>query len=211
MASNLALVVKLLACLLILKTVAVVLANFPDYFPPDFRSDFLLGREEYFFSWYRCAFYVHILSGPFTLIAGLFLLSETMRKRFPKWHRRVGRVQVATILLLLTPSGLAMAWHAATGRIATCGFAVLAVFTAICVLQGWRNAVQQRFQHHRQWMLRCYVLLCSAVVLRVIGGISQTYGIEWTYSYAAWVSWLVPIAILEILFRASPATPRQTT
>lgn len=209
MASNLASIVKLLACLLILKTIVAVLENFPDYFPPNFRSDFLLGREGYFFSWYQWAFYVHILTGPFTLMAGLVLLSEGLRNRFPKWHRRLGRVQVATILLLLTPSGLAMAWYAATGPIAAGGFAVLAVITAVCAALGWQAAVHRRFKAHRQGMLRCYVLLCSAVVLRVIGGVSDVYGIEWTYPIAAWVSWLVPLAILEILLNESPSTPRQ--
>lgn len=188
-----------LGFLLILKTIAAVLANFPDYFPPNFHSDFLFGRDSYFFGWYRWAFYIHILTGPFTLMAGLVLLSKGLRNRFSHWHRRLGRVQVATILLLLTPSGLAMSWHAATGPIAACGFAVLALITAACATLGWQAAVHRRFNTHRQWMLRCYVLLCSAVVLRVIGGVSDVYGIEWTYPYAAWVSWLVPLAILEVV------------
>ena len=193
--------VQILAALLVAKTAIAVLLLYPDYFPPNFRSDFLLGRSGYFFGPYQLAFNTHILSGPFTLIAGLVLLSESFRHRFPKWHRRLGRIQVFCVLFLLAPSGLWMAWYAATGTFAAAGFATLAIVTALCVAKGWRAATQRRFVQHRRWMLRCYVLLCSAVVLRVIGGFSEVFAVEGTYPYAAWLSWLVPLIALESVYR----------
>ena len=63
-----------------------------------------------------------------------------------------------------------MAWYAATGIFAAAGFATLAVVTAFCVVKGWQAATQHHFDEHRWWMLRCFVLLCSAVLLRAIGG-----------------------------------------
>jgi hypothetical protein len=52
-------------------------------------------------------------------------------------------------------------------------------------------------------MLRCYLLLCSAVVIRVISGAVSVTGIQgdWTYPLASWVSWLVPMATFEALLR----------
>lgn len=188
---------RILACLLVCKTVILVLLSYPGYFPPNFRTDFLLGREAYFFGPYQGAFYVHILSGPFSLLAGLVLLSESFRLRVPKWHRYLGRVQVVTILAFVTPSGLWMSWHAATGTVAATGFATLAIATAICAGLGWRTAVQRRFEIHRRWMQRCFVLLCSAVVLRIAGGLSEILVIEGTYPYTAWLSWLLPLLVLE--------------
>ena len=196
-----------LACLLVCQTTIAVLLTFGDYFPPNFQSDFLLGRDTYFFGPYRWAFYAHIISGPFSLIAGLVLLSDAVRRRYASFHRRLGRLQVACVLVLVAPSGLWMAWYAATGAVAAAGFASLAVATAICVCAGWRAAVRRRFDEHRRWMLRCFVLLCSAVVLRVIGGLSDVLGVEWTYPFAAWVSWLVPIVILELV-RINPRSLR---
>ena len=190
---------QLLASLLVCQTTLAVLITYGNYFPPNFRADFLLGRSEYFFGTYQWAFYVHILSGPFTLIAGLILLSEAARRRFPKSHRYLGRVQVLCILFLVTPSGLWMARYAATGAVAAVGFGTLAVFTAFCAAKGWQLAVQRRFDEHRLWMLRCYLLLCSAVVLRVIGGLSEVLQLYWTYPFAAWLSWLLPLAALELV------------
>jgi len=191
--------IQLLAILLICKTIVTVLGNYLDYFPANFRSDFLLGRQSYFYGPYQWAFYTHIISGPFTLVAGLVLLSETVRRRRPAVHRVLGRVQVLCVLFIVSPSGLWMATRAATGPVAGAGFAVLAVATAVAAAMGWRNAVARRFDLHRQWMLRCYVLLCSAVALRVMGGASEVLGLDGTYPIAAWLGWIVPLAALELL------------
>ena len=76
------------------------------------------------------------MSGPVSLILGMILIGERSRACFPKSHRYLGRVQVACVLLLVTPSGLWMAHHAAAGPIAALGLAALAITTAICVSLG---------------------------------------------------------------------------
>lgn len=200
-------VVQVLACLLVCKTVLTVLLDYRGYFPANFRSDFLLGRETYFGGTYQWAFYAHIIVGPFVLVSGLVLLSDVVRLRFPIGHRRLGRVHVLCVLLVLAPSGLWMARYAASGAIAGVGFALLAVFTAYCAAKGWQTAVQRRFAEHRDWMQRCFALLCSAIVLRVIGGASDVLGVEWTYPFAAWGSWLVPLAVMEFLRVRSRSLP----
>jgi hypothetical protein len=187
-----------LAVVLIVKITVSVLLGYRDYLPPNFDNDFLSGREAYFFGAYRWAFYAHLFAGPASLVLGLILVSERLRLRWPKWHRSLGKVQAA-IVLWLTPSGLWMAWYAQTGFVATIGFFLLAIATGICVLLGWRAAVKRRFIEHRRWMMRCFLLLCSAVVLRMIGGLVTVTGIgvAWGYPLASWASWLVPLAAFE--------------
>ena len=58
--------------------------------------------------------------------------------------------------------------------------------------------MQRRFDEHRAWMLRCYVLLCSTVVLRKLGGLAELTEVESAYPYAAWLSWLLPLLVLEV-------------
>ncbi len=192
---------QLLACVLVLKVTGGVVLNYRAYIPPNFDAEFLQGREAYFSGTYQWAFYTHIASGPLTLVVGMILLSERFRLRYSRWHRLLGRMQTACVLLLLTPSGLWMASYAATGAVAGVGFATLAVATGLCVWLGWRSAVQRRFAAHRRWMWRCYLLLCSAVVLRLMGGIVTVAGIEsaWSYPLAAWTSWLLPLGAFEWL------------
>jgi len=193
-------VLTFLAGLLILKVTVSVMLGYRDYFPPNFQSDFLRGRQSYFFGTYQWAFYTHIASGPVSLILGLFLISEQFRMRFPKWHRSLGKTQTLLVLFLLTPSGLWMAFHAETGAVAAIGFSLLAIVTGMCALFGWQSALKRRFAEHRRWMWRCFLLLCSAVVIRLIGGLATVtdVGAAWSYPLAAWASWLAPLAAFEL-------------
>ncbi|MFM8292442.1 MAG: DUF2306 domain-containing protein [Planctomycetia bacterium] len=188
-----------LAGLLVCVVLTGILRNYPRYLPPDFASDFLLGRGAYFFGGYRWAFYAHVAAGPVTLLLGLALMSVALRRRLPAWHRALGRVQVAIVLLLLVPSGLWMSAYADTGVVAGLGFATLAVATAGCVICGWRAAVRRRFAIHEAWMTRVFVLLCSAVVLRLVAGLAflARLDADWLYPASAWGSWLLPLAACE--------------
>jgi hypothetical protein len=205
-------ILTFLAGLLIVKVTLSVVLGYRNYFPPDFASDFLRGREAYFSGPYQWAFYAHIASGPVTLVLGLFLIGEKIRLRFPKWHRSLGKVQGVLVLFVLAPSGLWMARYSQTGPVAAAGFSALAVATATCVFLGWRNAVTRRFVEHRWWMWRCFLLLCSAVVIRLVGGLATVtdYDGAWVYPLTAWVSWLGPLAVFELSgparrhFRRSP-------
>lgn len=187
--------------LLILKVTFDTVANYADYLPPDFSAVFLRGRKSEFFGAYQWAFYPHIAAGPISLVLGMIILSERIRQRFPRWHTRLGKLQIACILLFVTPSGLWMSFYAQAGLGVKIGFAMLATATGFSAWFGWRSAMQRDFDKHRTWMLRCYVLLCSAIVTRLIGGAFLVTGIDgdWTYYMAAWTSWLVPLGIFEIM------------
>ncbi len=203
-------VLAILIALLIWKVTLSVLLQYRDYIPPNFDSDFLRGRAEYFWNGYHWAFYAHLISGPPSLILGTVLVSTRLRKLSPIWHRRLGRVQVAGVLLLVAPSGLWMAFYADTGAVAGIGLGSLAVATATCVAVGWRASVTRRFADHRRWMWRTFILLCSAVVLRMIGGLATVahFDAEWLYPFATWVSWLVPLLAFEAIRWLKPPTER---
>lgn len=194
-------VLRLLACALVLKTTAAVVWGYRDYWPPNFAADFLQGRQAYFWSGYHRAFYVHLVAGPLALLLGTLLMSERFRRRQPHWHRRLGRIQTAVILLAVVPSGLGMACFTQTGGVwAGTGFVALGIATGLSAALGWRAAVRKRFDEHRRWMTRCHLLLCAAVVLRLLGGAFTVVGYsgDWTYILAAWLSWLVPLAAFEL-------------
>lgn len=195
-------VLRVAMVLVIVKVIASVLMTLPGYVPPNFETDFLRGRDRYFWRGYHVSFFVHIFSGPLSLILGLVLMSRRFLRRFPKWHRRLGRIQGMNVLLLVAPSGLGMAPYALTGEVAAVSFVVLSVLTAGTVVMGWLTAVQRRFEEHRRWMTRCFALLCSAVLIRVTGGFGDLYHIDadWAYRLSAWGCWIVPLLGTELMF-----------
>jgi hypothetical protein len=205
-------VLRWLAVVLILRVLAVILANYPDYFPPNFDSLFLQGRETTFRGAYRAAFYTHILSAPLVLFNGLVLLSEYVRCRHGGWHRWLGRVQVAVLLLFVLPSSVVMSRRAFGGWPAGLSFLLLSATTASCAIVGVVAACRRRYYQHRRWMLRCYVLICSAVALRLISGTARLVGVsspEHAYIFAAWSSWMFPLAACEIVQRWPAHRPSQ--
>ncbi len=171
-------VVAYAAAALALKVTLSIVLGYREYFPPNFRADFLLGRESYFFGAYRWAFYAHIVAGPVALLAGLALVSERFRRRRPAVHRSLGKQQIALVTLVVAPSGAWLAWYAQSGGVAGLGFFLLAVATAGCAVIGWRAAVGRRFEEDRRWMWRCLLLLCSAVVVRLVGGLATVTGVD---------------------------------
>ncbi len=190
---------KWLTAILIAKVTYQIISNYPDYFPPNFDSAFLLGREGHFQGFYRLAFYAHILASPFSLLGGLFLINEGFRRRFPYMHRTIGKFQIGLVIFLVVPSGLWMSQYALTGLVAGLGFASLAIATGVCTVWGWRLAVHKRFELHRRWMIRSFILLCSAVFLRLVAG-AVTIGnldVPWLYPFSAWMTWVVPLVVFE--------------
>ncbi|MDX1968246.1 MAG: DUF2306 domain-containing protein [Planctomycetaceae bacterium] len=198
-ATTLQRVLTFTACVLMGKVLVEILLNYRHYWPPNFDADFLLGRERYFWNGYHWAFYAHIAIGPCALIQGTLLVSTQFRRRFPRSHRALGRIQAVSVLLILVPSGLWMAWYAASGAAAGVGFAFLALATGMSTALGWRAAVRRRFDIHRRWMWRCHLLLCSTIILRLTAGLGTLLGLnaEWFDVQTAWTSWLVPLLLFE--------------
>jgi uncharacterized membrane protein len=190
-----------LAVALILRVLVAILSNYPDYFPPDFDSLFLQGREATFRGIYPIAFYIHIFAAPVVLVNGLILMSERFRRRSWRWHRILGRLQVILILLLVAPSSLIMALHAFGGWPAGFSFICLSLCTGWCAVLGTYFARQRKIAAHRLWMNRCFLLLCSAIFLRLTSGAISLLEVsdpEQAYIFASWSSWLIPLGVYEL-------------
>lgn len=99
-----------------------------------------------------------------------------------------------------------MSRHAFAGWPAGLSFLLLWAATAICAVIGVVHARRCRFASHRRWMLRSFVLICSAILLRLISGTAGLLGMpnpEQAYIFAAWTSWLLPLTVYEIVERWS--------
>lgn len=91
-------VLQVAAGLLVLKVTVSIVLQYGEYFPPGFESGFLQGRESYFAGVCQWAFDPHIFAGPVTLVLGTLVVSDDFRRRWPGWHRGLGRMQVPVVL-----------------------------------------------------------------------------------------------------------------
>ncbi len=201
----------ILACALLIKVLVAIVYEYRWYFPPNFDALFLEGRETSFVGGYRLAFYTHIICGPLTVVIGAYLLISGTRFNPAKrtclaWHRAMGWLQFFLVVGLLVPSGLLMAPYAFAGAIAAAGFACLSFATAFCAIMAVkfaRQIPQQGMTVHRQWASRCLIMLCSAIWLRIVGGLAASweFDCELVYRLNAWLSWLLPLCVYEVVVR----------
>ena len=191
---------RIATMLLIVRVTVGVVMGYVDYLPPNFYSAFLSGRQGYFHGPYQIAFWIHIVVSPLVMFSGLWLLSDRMRRRYRAMHRWLGRTHTLAVLLLVAPSGLWMSFYALTGAWAGSAFAISSCATFFCASMGWQKALAKNFAEHQIWMTRSYLLLCSAVVLRVLSGAATLLQCDllWTYPLFAWLSTIVPICIYEL-------------
>ncbi len=185
--------------LLFTKLLLSTLYEYRWYFPADFDSPFLTGRQMVFHGIYRTSFYAHIIAGPIAVILGACLILSGGRRRVVQFHRYIGRLQIGIVVLILAPSGLVMANWAHAGPIAGIGFALLSLATAATAIAAVVQARARNFRSHRNWANRCFILLCSPLLLRFISGVLTVmhWDSAWTYQLNAWVSWLAPLAGYE--------------
>ncbi|RSK45060.1 DUF2306 domain-containing protein [Hymenobacter rigui] len=155
--------------------------------------------------WFRVGFYVHITSSWWVLVLGLLQLVPAVYRRWPRLHRRLGQVYVASILALAAPSGLVLALYANGGLPAKVGFTLQCVVWWLVTWQAYRTARQRRWLLHSEWMLRAYAVTLAAMSLRL-----ESYGLHYffqtrpieTYLTVVWLSWVGNLLLAEVLVQA---------
>ncbi len=191
---------QLSIAILLAKTLIWTVAEYPRYWPADFESNFLAGRERTFFGWYAAAFYTHILCGPVAIVAGSILWYSGRTAIYGKMHRHLGRVLAGVVLLGLIPSGIVMASRTFGGIVAQFAFYAHAVALAFALVASIRNAQARRFFDHQLWAERTLLLLIGPLLLRIAGGAMQVLDVQSPVWYQAntWLSWIVPLLVYEV-------------
>lgn len=189
----------------------LILNPFPRYLPPDFQHGFLRHKQDFFYSGgYFVGFYAHIYSSPLALLCGALQLSRSLRERLPRLHRMLGRLYVVLVLCCVAPGGAILSTRAFGGWSTMLCFAMISVLTWAFTLLAWRRARSRQYAEHGRWMCRSYLLLCSAIALRLIHILLRPLDLEPTvvYQWSAWLSWVPSLAIFELANWSSGYTRR---
>ncbi len=210
--------IQLALLVLGVRVLVSILWEYRWYFPANFEeSFFLIGRQNHFHGLYSFAFYSHIVASPIALIIATLLYLSGRRPSCQgslswKLHRVFGRIEILLILLFVAPSGLTMAFHTLHGTPAAIGFACHSLATAIAAGMTFWTAAHRRFAQHKQWAMRCWLLLCGPLLFRLTTGLLIVLEAEsvWFYQLNAWTSWIAPWCIYELLnWRTAMKTNQQ--
>ena len=182
------------------------------YIPINLDVAFLIiKQDEIAFRHYQVAFFSHVYTSIFVLLAGFTQFSKSIRTNFPKVHRIVGYSYISLILLVASPSGLIMGYYANGGIIAQVSFIILSILWFIFTFQALRFAKQKNWTAHKNFMLRSYALTLSAISLRLFKWMIATI---WelppmdTYRIVSIAGWVVNLILVEIYIVSALRTPR---
>jgi uncharacterized membrane protein len=173
------------------------------YIPVDFDVAFLrIKQDEIKLGHYQLAFFVHVYTCIFILLAGFIQFSKNIRNKFPKVHKNTGRFYVLGILLLAGPSGLVMGYYANGGPVAQTAFCLLAALWMYFTAMAFNRIKNRDITGHRKFMYRSYALTLSAISLRLFKWIIVTLfhpAPMDTYVLVAWLGWVVNLVICELI------------
>lgn len=146
---------------------------------------------------------LHFFGAGLALLLAPLQVTAGVRRRLPALHRTAGWLYVAAILVGGT-SGLSLAFSAQGGAASGVGFALLALLWLAITVRGVLFAVAGDIARHRRWMCRSVALTFAAVTLRVMLGVGGgVLGLPFmpVYITAAWASWLINLAMCELILR----------
>jgi len=177
-----------------------------DYYAPDFTSGFLSDKENVFRGAYKIAFYFHIIFTPIILLVGTTQVFFNLNKRGGKLHQNLGKIYVFLILFVCAPSGVVMSFYAFGGFTSILSFLILSLLLFVFTYNGFKAIISGNIARHRKNIIRSYLLILSAILLRIFSFISVHY-FNWDgenmYTFIAWASWLPSLVIYEIWYYKS--------
>ena len=126
-------------------------------------------HEPYYFNRYLLLF--HTTTGGVALAIGWTQFVSSWRKAYPKWHRGIGKLYLASILLSMTSGlmhlstvSLRDVYSGAPFGLGLWGLDLTVIVTALLAFL----AVKRRdFEQHQAWMAVNYALVCATPTLRI--------------------------------------------
>lgn len=172
------------------------------HLPSGFREGETLGN---------LASLTHVLLAAIIIGGGPLQLIPVVRRKWPKFHRWIGRSYVFSAVVT-SIGGLYMTWTRSPigdviSKLGISGDAVLIIVFAALAL---RHAMTGRFDSHRRWALRLFMVASAVWFFRVglmawvmlTGGV----GIDWEpftgpfLYFLGFAQYLLPLAMLEWYF-----------
>jgi uncharacterized membrane protein len=154
---------------------------------------------------------IHFTAGGIILILGSIQLISSIRNRYPKFHRMVGRVYISACILTAL-GGLVFILINGTigGTVMSVGFSLYGVLMLVCAINAIRFARASNFVEHRAWAIRLYALAIGSWLYRMDYGFwalladsaGHTSNFQGPFDYVMNFFFYIPsLAVAEIFIR----------
>ncbi len=147
--------------------------------------------------------YLHMLGGTIMLFCGAINLYVGATRRHFQHHRLIGRTYlaggaVAAILAVIVTLG---PHHKTDATVIftnlSTSLAALATAWLLAASMAYRAVRNRRYDSHRDWMIRSYVLAWSFVFCRVVSRVPAVGELGDGQAFI-WLSWVAPVLLCEV-------------
>ncbi len=166
---------------------------------------FLILKQDYIhITLWRTAFYFHVFTSVFILLAGFSQFSNYILQNHQKIHQLVGKLYVYGILFINFPAGMIMAFYANGGILTKIAFIILDCLWFIFTLTAIIKIKAKDVKAHKRFMIRSYALTFSAITLRLWKlTLSHFFDVDPAILYMidAWLGFVPNLLFAEWLIR----------
>ena len=173
------------------------------YINPTFKEAFLLQKQHLSDNMiFRTGLVFHGISACIVLLFCSALVLLRIEKTKPTLHRLIGKLTLILIFFSVVPGGLILSYSASGGVLGKLLFFLLSIYTAYLGYDGLKKIKEKNIRQHQLIMTELLVILCSAIILRLLLLLFYSMGIwSWQTNYclAAALSWLPTLFIFTLL------------
>lgn len=170
------------------------------YFLPGRLHGFIMERIDLAVEgWWCYSLVTHVAGGLVCLVSSLLQYSKLLLKHTAWLHRNLGRIYGLSIIMVVFPTGVALAFVAKGGLSGTVGFLFLSFATLFSLLVGMVAIYKRNFRSHQVWISRSFALVTSAITFRVLQLALAQLDLDYDqiYQYALWGSIAINIGFCE--------------
>lgn len=158
---------------------------------------------------------IHVVSATLFSLLGAFQFSAGIRRRWPSWHRRAGRLLALCGLLVgVTGIWMTLVYPIPRGLQGPVLYGVrvaVGAVTVVSIVLAWRRILQRDVAAHEAWMLRAYALAQGAGTQALIllpWMLLSGESLGPTRDLLMTVAWALNGAVAEwVIRRRAPARP----
>lgn len=166
--------------------------------------------------------FLHLALALVITVGAFIQFVPLIRRRWPAVHRWNGRIYMTTALVISSAAlVLKLSRELHESWIMTTGLVINGLLIFAFVFPAWWNARARRFDAHRRWALRLFVVVSGTFLLRVgmmfwvatTGGIGMDFETIRGPFLDVWyfLHYLIPLALLEAWLRLEHRPPSAAT
>lgn len=165
---------------------------------------FALNQEHFGSYWLRRGWLLlHIGGGIIALMTGPFQLWMGLTGRRMPLHRVLGKVYMA-VVALSSMAAFYLALNTDNGWVFGAGLTGLGFAWIVTTGMAYISIRKRLFEHHKEWMIRSYVVTFGFVFFRIFFGAMEAAGVGTVLerlAAASWFCWSVPLLINEAILQ----------